>query len=50
MSLWVKFGLTSIQAEDLAPQFLQSFTWAEITFLGLGTIPLLGGWRLQVAI
>lgn len=32
------------------PQFLQSFTCAEVAFLGLGTILLLGGWRLQVAI
>lgn len=32
------------------PQFLQSFTCAEVAFLGLGTILFLGGWRLQVAI
>lgn len=37
-------------SEDPIPQFLQSFTWVEIAFLGLGTILLLGGWRLEVAI
>jgi len=37
-------------SEDSNLQLLQSFTWAEIAFLGLGTILFLGGWRLQVAI
>lgn len=37
-------------SEDPNLQFLQSFIWAEIAFLGLGTFILLGGWRLQVAI
>lgn len=45
--IWPDLHLGS---EDPTPQFLQSFTWAEIAFLGLGTILLLGGCRLQVAI
>lgn len=45
--IWPDLHLGS---EDPIPQFLQSFPWAEIVYPGSGTIFLLGGRRLQVAI